>query len=145
MNHQHKCSLTYLPRKPLILSYTQARMVVCSIFTEICVTAKNFVNTKYKALLFFTRGFFDNDIPHQELSLFCWDVIEEWVHYASHSTKHEPYSLRERAFWHLLHQLHFWGENKLLNDEFLRSEISTCIACLEDKIHEPLDFVGIRP
>ena len=109
------------------------------------MTANAFIEQKYQALLYFIRGVYAGDIPHEELALFCWDILEEWVHYASHTVKKEPYSLRERAFWHLLHQLHFWSSDKLLNDPFLRSEITTCIDCLEHKIHEPLDFVGIRP
>lgn len=112
---------------------------------NLILSAEHFVNSKHQAVLFFAQGFFAGRIPHSELHLFCWDIIEEWVHYASHSAKQEPYSLKERAFWHLLHQLHFWDEDKLSNDRYLRSEIETCMDCLNDKIHEPLDFVGIRP
>ncbi len=109
------------------------------------MTAEEFVNSKQKSLLFFARGYFSKTIPHQELHLFCWDIIEEWVHYASHSVKSEPYSLQERAFWHLVHQLHFWNDEKLMTDQYLKTEIDTCMDCLDNKIHEPLDFIGIRP
>jgi hypothetical protein len=49
------------------------------------------------------------------------------------------------VFWHLLHQFHFWPEQKLISDPYLRSELATCLDYLEGAGQYPLDCVGIRP
>ena len=49
--------------------------------------------------------------PYAEVDLY-FDTMEEWTQIEAAS--HELGSQRERVFWHLLHQLHFWNEDKLL-------------------------------
>lgn len=105
---------------------------------------QHFINSKSNQLVYYVRGFWDQLIPYKEVELFFWDTMEEWTQYANHS-QDEPYSQKERAFWHLLHQLHFWPESKLRQDPYLKSEINACLECLEDKDYCPLDFIGIRP
>ena len=103
----------------------------------------SFVDTKAAQLCFYLRGFWKNNIPHSELDLFFWDTMEEWslVNY----DMDQPYTQRERVFWHALHQLHFWTEEKLKFDPFLVEELTSCLAFLEGKGHCPLDCAGIRP
>lgn len=82
-------------------------------------------------------------MPHQELDLFFWDTLEEWTQ-VKH-TQTEPYSQKERVFWHVLHQIHFWDDSKLMADPFLRGELCTCLDYLEGQGFCPLDCIGIRP
>ncbi len=69
--------------------------------------------------------------------------MEEWNHIKFDASA--PYSHKERVFWHLLHQIHFWPEAKLLTDKYLRSELETCMGYLEGEGQIPLDCVGVRP
>lgn len=104
---------------------------------------QRFINCKSKQLTYFVRAFWDNRIPYSEVDLYFWDTLEEW---SQVSTKDkEPYSQKERVFWHLLHQLHYWSEQKLLQDPYLRGELNTCLEYLEGDGQYPLDCIGIRP
>lgn len=103
----------------------------------------DFINSKAPQLAYYVRAFWARRIPYAEVDLYFWDTLEEWNHVTSKNN--EPYSQKERVFWHLLHQLHFWSESKLLKDPYLRSELSTCLDYLEDGGQYPLDCVGIRP
>ncbi|WJG08964.1 hypothetical protein [Aliiglaciecola sp. LCG003] len=104
---------------------------------------QNFINLKSKQLAYFVRAYWSNRIPYLEVDLYFWDTLEEWT--TIKKTDHEPYSQKERVFWHLLHQLHFWPEHKLLKDPYLRDELETCLEYLEGAGQYPLDCVGIRP
>jgi len=107
------------------------------------VTVDSFINTKAAQLAYYVRAFWDNRIPYSEVNLYFWDIMEEWVQLGTNT--HEPGSQKERVFWHLLHQLHFWPEKKLKFDPFLRSELLTCVEYLEGAKVLPLDCIGIRP
>lgn len=107
------------------------------------VNVLNFIQRKSSQLPFYIRGFWDKKIPHSELDLFFWDTLEEWAQITDREG--EPYSQRERVFWHLLHQVHYWPEQKLMSDPYLRSELVTCLDYLEGEGEYPLDCVGIRP
>lgn len=104
---------------------------------------QSFIESKAKQLAFYVRGLWAKRIPYTEVELFFWDTLEEWAQVKASET--EPYSQKERVFWHLLHQLHFWSEQKLVNDEYLRSELLTCLEYLEGDGQYPLDCIGIRP
>ena len=107
------------------------------------VKVQHFINNKASQLTFFVRAFWEQRIPYSELDLYFWDTLEEWAQVKNHPD--EPYSQKERVFWHLLHQLHYWPEQKLLKDPYLVSELTTCIEYLEGEGQYPLDCVGIRP
>lgn len=110
------------------------------------VTALNiddFIKTKSMQLAFYVRAFWQRRISYSELDLYFWDTMEEWNHIKVESTL--PYCHKERVFWHLLHQIHYWPEIKLLNDHYLRSELNTCMVYLEGEGQFPLDCVGVRP
>jgi hypothetical protein len=107
------------------------------------VKLQHFIDEKSKQLAFFIRGFWEYRIPHREIELYFWDTLEEWTQVKS--SDQEPYSQKERVFWHLLHQFHFWPEQKLISDPYLRSELATCLDYLEGAGQYPLDCVGIRP
>ncbi|GAA6182844.1 MULTISPECIES: hypothetical protein [Alteromonadaceae] len=104
---------------------------------------ENFINNKAGQLAFFVRGYWSYKIPYIELDLYFWDTLEEWAHVKKRVD--EPYSQKERVFWHLLHQLNYWPEQKLLHDQYLRSELETCLNYLEGEGQYPLDCIGIRP
>ena len=107
------------------------------------VNINNFIDNKAKQLTYFVRGYWDLRIPYREIDLYFWDTMEEWTQVKA--ANDEPYSQKERVFWHLLHQLHFWPEQKLLKDPYLHSELIGCVEYLEGEGNYPLDCVGIRP
>jgi len=107
------------------------------------VNVQEFVDSKAKQLCFYLRAFWQNELPIDELELFFWDCMEEWgqIDY----TLTQPYTQKERVFWHLLHQVHYWGEEKLKHDQYLVDELTNCTKYLEGAGRCPLDCVGIRP
>lgn len=107
------------------------------------LSVNDFINAKAKQLSYFLRAFWLHQIPYREIDLYFWDTLEEWT--AVKRIKDQPYTQKERVFWHLLHQLHFWPEQKLLQDPYLKTELSTCLDFLEGEGCCPLDCVGIRP
>ncbi|MCV2884462.1 hypothetical protein OE749_07125 [Aestuariibacter sp. AA17] len=107
------------------------------------MNVQSFIKRKSKQLPFYVRGFWEQRIPYTEVDLYFWDTMEEWAQVID--KEHEPYSQKERVFWHLLHQLHYWPEQKLLNDPYLKDELTTCIDYLEGEGEYPLDCIGIRP
>ena len=105
---------------------------------------KKFIDQKAPQLAFYVRGFWDRKIPFSELELFFWDTMEEWN---QHKFQHDlPYSQKERVFWHVLHQTHYWPEQTLLTNQHLIDELSVCLTFLQDEAsYCPLDCIGIRP
>ena len=93
------------------------------------MTVQEFVNKKAKQLCFYLRAFWHGELPIEEVELFFW----------------QPYTPKERVFWHLLHQVHYWPEDKLAHDTYLIEELTNCVLFLEGKGHCPFDCVGIRP
>lgn len=104
---------------------------------------KAFINQKARQLCYYLRAFWQGDLPFQELELFFWDTMEEWGQVSYRLN--QPYSQKERVFWHLLHQMHFWHEDKLMYDNYLVEELANCMLYLEGKGLCPFDCVGIRP
>ena len=102
----------------------------------------SFIDQKAKQLAFYLSAFWRGELPHAELQLFFWDTLEEW---AQVEDRTEPYSQKERVFWHVLHQLHYWPEPKLAHDTLLHDELSNCLHYLEGRGLCPFDCVGIRP
>jgi hypothetical protein len=110
---------------------------------ELLVNVQNFVDNKAKQLCFYLRAFWQGELPIEEIELFFWDSMEEWGQVECTLT--QPYTQKERVFWHLLHQVHYWNEDKLTKDQFLVDELTNCVNFLEGLGHCPLDCVGIRP
>lgn len=108
-------------------------------------TVSSFVQIKSRQLAFFVRGFLIHKIPYSELDLYFWDTMEEWSQIKK--GKQQAYENTEHVFWHVLHQIHYWPQEVLLQDPFLRGELETCLDCLENqgKYPLPLDCIGIRP
>ncbi len=102
-----------------------------------------FIESKARQLCFYLRAFWQGELPHSELELFFWDTMEEWGQ-VRNATK-SPYSQRERVFWHLLHQIHYWPEEQLERDLYLKQELDNCVNFLDGKGFCPFDCVGIRP
>lgn len=112
--------------------------------SESNVIIRKFINQKAPQLAYFLRGFWQGKIPYRELDLFFWDTMEEWAQI--NVVPDHPYSQQERVFWHLLHQMHFWPADTLLNERHLREELVVCIDfLLEEGAYCPLDCVGVRP
>lgn len=107
------------------------------------VRVQSFIDNKANQIPYFVRGFWERRIPYSEVDLYFWDTLEEWSQV--NRREEEPYSQKERVFWHLLHQLHYWPEQKLLKDPYLISELSACLDYLEGEGQYPLDCIGIRP
>jgi hypothetical protein len=102
-----------------------------------------FVNNKAGQLAFYIKAYFSHKISYSEVDLYLWDTLEEWADVCI--KKEEPYTTRERVFWHLLHQVSFWSESMLENDKYLRGELTNCINYLEGEGQYPIDCIGIRP
>ena len=102
----------------------------------------SFIDQKAKQLSYYVNAFWRREIPHNELQLFFWDTLEEWTQVNDRS---QPYSQKERVFWHVLHQLHYWPESKLASDRFLRDELYSCLQYLDGRGLCPFDCIGIRP
>ncbi|WP_325071763.1 hypothetical protein [Flocculibacter collagenilyticus] len=107
------------------------------------INVNDFIEHKARQLTFYVKAFLSRQIGYSEIKLYLWDTLEEWSQV--NIKLKEPYTTKERVFWHLLHQLSFWSENTLLSDQYLQSELSTCIDYLEGEGQYPLDCVGIRP
>ena len=102
-----------------------------------------FIEVKARQLVYYLKAFWRDEIAYQEVDLFFWDTLEEW---AGLSNRHElPISPKERVFWHLMHQVHYWPQNLLHADSVLREELSRCVDYLENGGFCPFDCVGIRP
>jgi len=106
------------------------------------VQVPSFIDRKAKQLSFYVNAFWRGELPHNELQLFFWDTLEEW---AQVNDRSQPYSQKERVFWHVLHQLHYWPESKLATDSFLHEELSSCLQYLDGRGLCPFDCIGIRP
>lgn len=104
---------------------------------------EQFITRKAPQLAYYLRAFWARRIPYAEVDLYFWDTMEEWTQI--NACSHEPSSQKERVFWHLLHQLHFWDEKKLLEDPYLHSELEVCVDFLEGASQVPFDCVGVRP
>lgn len=102
-----------------------------------------FISQKAKQLCFYLRAFWQGELPFAEMELFFWDTMEEWSQINDRMAS--PYSTKERVFWHLLHQTHFWPQDKLMYDTFLIEELTNCVLYLEEKGMCPFDCIGVRP
>lgn len=113
--------------------------------TKTVRTVQKFINAKASQLAFFIRAFMNRRIPYSEVDLYFWDTMEDWSQVKT--GKHLPCGQREIVFWHLLHQIHYWPEQTLLNDLYLRGELDACLDYLESESPYPLplDCIGIRP
>jgi hypothetical protein len=113
------------------------------------INAQRFLNIKTQQLAYFVRAFWNKRILYQELDLYFWDTMEEWsqVSQGESEGENQPSSQRERVFWYVLHQLHFWPEHNLLNDPVLRCDLDLCVTYLECQKKYPFspDYVGARP
>ncbi|MDP5032960.1 MAG: hypothetical protein NWQ54_22535 [Paraglaciecola sp.] len=108
-------------------------------------TVHSFIKNKSKQLAYFVNAYLDYKIVYEELDLFFWDTMEEWAQIQQ--GKHLPYGQNENVFWHLMHQIHYWPQETLLTDLFLRDELMTCVDALlgQKKYPFPMDCIGIRP
>lgn len=102
-----------------------------------------FIHNKSPQLAYYVRAYLFHRLTYEEFDIFIWDTLEEWAQVSI--IANEPYSLIERVFWHLLHQVKFWSESDLKTDILLRQELMHCVSFLEGKSTAPLDCVGIRP
>lgn len=102
----------------------------------------NFIDQKANAACFYIEGMLQQTIPFEEVSIFIWDTLEEWLQIKSDQ---HPISERERVFWHLLHLLERWPESALKGNHFLRRQLLDGVNFLKDKGPMLLDCSGIRP
>ncbi|MFT5543047.1 MAG: hypothetical protein ACI97K_000584 [Glaciecola sp.] len=104
---------------------------------------QNFIDRKAEQLAFYMRSYWQNELPYTELECFLWDTFEEWSQVKNQRC--QPYSHKERIFWHVLHQAQYWEEPLIRSDECIKNQLSMCILYLEGDGVCPLDVVGIRP
>lgn len=104
---------------------------------------QNFIDNKAEQLVFYLRSFWQDKLPYAELECFLWDTFEEWSLVKNQQS--QPYSHKERIFWHVLHQAHYWEEPLIRNDDCIKEQLSMCVLFLEGQGLCPLDVVGIRP
>lgn len=108
-------------------------------------SVQRFLNIKTPQLAYFVRAFWNNRILYQELESYFWDTMEEWSQVSQGIN--QPCSPRERVFWYVLHQMHFWPAHSLLNDPIVRCDLNSCVTYLEylQDYPLPLDYSGARP
>lgn len=104
---------------------------------------ERFIELKSEQLVYYVSRFLRGRLAHSELHLFVWDILEEWSQFRLLGGT--PGSLRERVFWHLLHQLEYWSVESLQQNRQLRQNIQDCLCFLRGKGHCPLDCIGVRP
>jgi hypothetical protein len=104
---------------------------------------QNFIDRKAKQLVYYMRAYWQEKLPYKELECFLWDTFEEWSQVQDRQS--QPYSHKERIFWHVLHQTHYWEEPMIRNDDNIKTQLSMCVLYLEGHGLCPLDVVGIRP
>lgn len=107
------------------------------------MTVAAFIEQKARQLASYIRAFWRGELPYQEVNLFFWDTLEEWINLSNRNKT--PQSSQERVFWHLMHQVHFWPQDQLLTDRVLKDELARCVNYLEHGGFCPFDCVGIRP
>jgi len=107
------------------------------------VRVNQFIELKSRQLAYYVRGFLTRSIEYTELDMFIWDTFEEWAQVTVSKT--DPYSAKERVFWHLIHQLSFWPQDTLLTDSLLNDELNICTDYIDGEGSFPMDCVGIRP
>jgi len=107
------------------------------------VLVQQFVDRKSVQLSFYLRSFWQNEIPHSELRIFIWDVLEEWTQVSD--TNLQMYSQKERLFWHLIYQAAYWEPFELLDQDQIQPQLESCLYFMESGTLCPLDIVGIRP
>ena len=105
---------------------------------------EQFVAHKSKQLCFYLNAFWLADLPHQELQFYFWDTLEEWS--LINASPVLPYSHKERVFWHIMYQIHFWPEYDLHHNICLCDELRSCLHFLADEAQiYPFDCIGVRP
>ncbi|WP_372627082.1 hypothetical protein [Arsukibacterium sp.] len=104
---------------------------------------ERFIELKSQQLVYYVSRFLRGRLAHSELHLFIWDTLEEWSQLDLLAGT--PGSMRERAFWHLMHQLEYWPAHSLQHNRQLRRRIQDCMCFLRGKGQCPLDCVGVRP
>ncbi len=104
---------------------------------------EQFIDEKILQLHAYVSAVIEQRLHYTELDRFILDTMSDWTLLSVDDET--PHSAKERVFWHLLHQVHYWNEDKLINDQFLVDELNNCVNFLEGLGHCPLDCVGIRP
>jgi hypothetical protein len=107
------------------------------------MTVTSFIKVKARQLVYYLRSFWRGELPYQEVNLFFWDTLEEWIQLSNRDKS--PLTSEEQVFWHLMHQVQFWPQERLRDDDVLRDELSLCVNYLENGGFCPFDCVGIRP
>ncbi|MFT4993304.1 MAG: hypothetical protein ACI965_000322 [Paraglaciecola sp.] len=137
--------IAHYPIKKTITTILSFTILLHGRTTKTVGTIQYFINAKASQLTYFIRAFLNRRIAYSEMELYFWDTMEEWSQVKI--GKHLPCGQREIVFWHLLYQMHYWPEQTLLNDLYLRSQLNTCLEYLESE-HPyplPLDCIGMRP
>lgn len=102
----------------------------------------DFIEEKSQATCFYIEGMLTHKIPYEEVSIFIWDTLEEWLAIESES---QPLTEKEQVLWHLFHLLKRWPEQALRSNYFLRSQLSDGINFLKAKGPMLAGCAGIRP
>ena len=102
----------------------------------------SFVRSKSFQLSNYAQAWIEERIPESELSLYCWDTLEEWSQVKPIDFEMTP---QESVFWDLLHLIVYWNlsEVKACPNLFLRLE--ACIKYLSGKGQYPAFCSGVRP
>lgn len=106
------------------------------------VDAQTFIDAKAFQLSNYADAFISGIIPTSEVTMYCWDTLEEWSQYDESAAS---ISQLESAFWYLLHQISFWQPNEIKSCPELKSEIDLCIDYLRGDGIFPNFVAGVRP
>lgn len=84
------------------------------------MTCHDYITQHADPLAQAVRHFLARKIPYQQLEDLSWQLLSHWQALCVIPMDKTPANAQEGVFWHLLHSLHLWDEQRLLCDDALR-------------------------
>jgi hypothetical protein len=109
------------------------------------VTCHDYITQHADPLAQAVRHFLARKIPYQQLEDLSWQLLSHWQALCVIPMDKTPANAQEGVFWHLLHSLHLWDEQRLLCDDALRLQLMACANFLADEGPCPHHCIGSRP
>ncbi len=110
------------------------------------MTPNDFIETKAPQLAYFGKAFLDNQLEHNEIKLYMWDVLEEWQAISLDQTPEAATPTdTEKVFWHLLHCFDQWPDMVIRGNQYLRQQVHDCCDYINIGGKIPDGCIGVRP
>jgi hypothetical protein len=104
---------------------------------------ERFISEKAKQMSAYISAVSNQTLHYTELDQFIVDTMEEWT--SLNVTDETPSTVKERVFWHLVHEVSLHGGQALQQNLFFKSEMNTCIDFFNGIGSYPIDCIGWRP